>query len=591
MPQNQAHLPARPPAASGAGNARQGAARSGAGPRRRARRGSAPGSGRRPAGSTRGAGGPGNPRSAIDLALEAALATPAPAATSFRELGLPAPLAEALAERGIQAPFAIQARALPDALAGRDVLGRAQTGSGKTLAFGLPTLARLAGTAGSRREKAPRALVLVPTRELAQQVADVLAPLGERVGVSVATVYGGAPLGRQIDRLRRGVDIVVATPGRLIDLLDRGACTLGQIEITVLDEADHMADLGFLPPVTRILDQTPATGQRLLFSATLDRDVDRLVTGYLTTPALHAVATVADAAAAEHQVFILPAAGKVAVAAEIAARPARTLFFVRTKHGAARLARQLTQAGTPAAAIHGNLNQRQRQRALDAFAAGHPRVLVATDVAARGLHIDDVGLVVHFDPPNDHKDYLHRSGRTARAGASGTVVALVDPGQAGDVARLHTAAGIAPTSHHVEAGHPAVREIATSGTPVPPPAPAHPVGMRPAAREQRSREGRPSRERRASSEVRPPRGERPSRGERRTSEGGPARPGRPVSARPARQPRGAARSTAEVPAAGRSRTNHLAGERARSRAGESRGRGSRAGGSRGGGAEPRRGCG
>ena len=572
---------ATPAPDGGAGGARKGGAARGPAHRRRTRRGTGPGSGQPSAGGTRAAGAAVSPRSALDLALEAALAAPVPAAATFGELGLPAPLVTALAERGIEAPFAIQARALPDALAGRDVLGRAQTGSGKTLAFGLPLLARLAGA--PCRQKAPRGLVLVPTRELAQQVADVLAPLGERAGVSVATVYGGASLGRQIDRLRRGVGIVVATPGRLIDLLDRGACTLGQIEITVLDEADHMADLGFLPAVTRLLDQTPPAGQRLLFSATLDRDVDRLVTNYLSTPALHAVAPVADAAAAQHQVFILPAAGKVAVAAEIASRPARTLFFVRTKHGAARLARQLTQAGTPAAAIHGNLNQNQRQRALDGFAAGHPRVLVATDVAARGLHIDDVGLVVHFDPPNDHKDYLHRSGRTARAGASGTVVALVDPGQAGDVARLHTAAGIAPTSHHVEAGHPAVREIATSGTPVPPPAPAHPVAMRPAAREQRSREGRPSRERRASSEVRPPRGERPSRGERRTSEGGPARPGRPVSARPARQPRGAARSTAEVPAAGRSRTNHLAGERARSRAGESRGRGSRAGGSPAGG--------
>ena len=295
-----------------------------------------------------------------------------------------------------------------------------------------------------------------------------------------------------------GVDIVVATPGRLIDLLDRGACTLGQIEITVLDEADHMADLGFLPAVTRLLDQTPPAGQRLLFSATLDRDVDRLVTNYLSTPALHAVAPVADAAAAQHQVFILPAAGKVAVAAEIASRPARTLFFVRTKHGAARLARQLTQAGTPAAAIHGNLNQNQRQRALDGFAAGHPRVLVATDVAARGLHIDDVGLVVHYDPPNDHKDYLHRSGRTARAGASGTVVALVDPGQAHDVARLHSAAGIVPTRHHGEAAHPVVRETPPPGTPTPPPAGAgtEPWGRAPPPRAAGA----------------PPRGRRPPRG-------------------------------------------------------------------------------
>jgi superfamily II DNA/RNA helicase len=428
-------------------------------------------------------------RSALDQALTAALSVPAPADTTFRELGIPGPLVSALAQRGIDTPFAIQARALPDALAGRDVLGRAQTGSGKTLAFGLPMLSRLAGPGGPRREKAPRGLILVPTRELAQQVADVLTPLGQAIGVTVTTVYGGAPLGRQVDRLRRGVDIVVATPGRLIDLIERHACTLGQIEITVIDEADHMADLGFLPAVSRILDETPSGGQRMLFSATLDRDVDRLVTGYLNDPALHAVAASTEpGVAADHRVFVMPAEDKVTIAAEIAARPDRTLFFVRTKHGAARLAKQLTRAGVPAAAIHGNLNQNQRQRALGAFTAGHPRVLVATDVAARGLDIDDVGLVVHFDPPNDHKDYLHRSGRTARAGASGTVLALVDPGQVRDVARLHDAAGVTPTSHRVQSGHEAVREIATSGTPVPPPPP---VDTRPARQSRGGNSSRP----------------------------------------------------------------------------------------------------
>jgi len=413
-------------------------------------------------------------RSELDRALAAALAQPAPDPVTFRGLGLPAPLVSALARAGIQAPFAIQARALPDALAGRDVLGRAQTGSGKTLAFGLALLARLAAPAGhtpQRHPKAPRGLVLVPTRELAQQVADVLRPLGHPVGVSVATVYGGASIGRQIDRLQRGTDIVVATPGRLIDLMERHACTLGEVESTVLDEADHMADLGFLPAVTRILDATPAGGQRMLFSATLDRDVERLVTRYLTSPALHAVAPASEpGAAADHQVFVLPADHKLAIAAEIAGRPARTLFFVRTKHGAARLAKQLTRAGADAAAIHGNLSQNQRQRALDGFAAGHPRVLVATDVAARGLDIEDVDLVVHFDPPNDHKDYLHRSGRTARAGAPGTVVAFVDPAQVRDVARLQDAAGVTPVRHQVQPGHQAVRELAESGTPVPPPA-------------------------------------------------------------------------------------------------------------------------
>ena len=424
-------------------------------------------------------------RSELDRALAAAMAVPAPEPVTFGALGLPAPLVSALARGGIEQPFAIQARALPDALAGRDVLGRAQTGSGKTLAFGLAMLARLAAPAGRaphRAPTAPRGLVLVPTRELARQVADVLQPLGHAVGVSVTTVYGGAPIGRQIDRLRRGVDIVVATPGRLIDLMDRRACTLGAIEITVLDEADHMADLGFLPAVTQILDATPAGGQRMLFSATLDRDVERLVSRYLTSPALHAVAPASEpGAAADHQVFVLPAQDKLAIAAEIAIRPGRTLFFVRTKHGAARLAKQLTREGADAAAIHGNLNQNQRQRALDGFAAGQPRVLVATDVAARGLDIDDVDLVVHFDPPNDHKDYLHRSGRTARAGAPGTVVAFVDPAQVRDVARLQDAAGITPVRHQVQPGHQAVRDIAQSGTPIVPPARPEPR-LAPAAR-------------------------------------------------------------------------------------------------------------
>ena len=412
-----------------------------------------------------------DPYAGLDRALSDAAAQPAPASASFGQLGLPERLISALAARNIHEPFAIQARALPDAIAGRDVLGRAQTGSGKTLAFGLPMLARLTGTAGPKG--APRGLVLVPTRELAQQVADVITPLGRSVGVTVTTVYGGVPYGRQITQLRNGVDIVVATPGRLIDLLDRGACTLSGIEITVLDEADHMADLGFLPAVTRILDETPAGGQRMLFSATLDRRVGQLVTRYLNDPALHAVAPQAETASvAEHSVLVLHAEDKLPVAAEIAGLPARTLFFVRTKHGADRLARQLSRAGVAAEAIHGNRNQSQRQRALDAFATGHPRVLVATDVAARGIHVDDVELVVHFDPPNDHKDYLHRSGRTARAGASGLVVTLAEEGQVRELQRMHDAAGVSAPRHDVGVGHHLVREIATTGTPVPPPPPA-----------------------------------------------------------------------------------------------------------------------
>ena len=411
---------------------------------------------------------PEDPYAALDAALTAAAAAPPPAATTFAALGLDDRLVSALEAAGISEPFAIQARALPDALAGRDVLGRAQTGSGKTLAFGLPLLTRLAGGKERRRERAPRGLVLVPTRELAEQVAGVLEPFGRKIGVRTITVYGGVSIGRQIERAR-SADLVVATPGRLIDLMERGACTLGNIEITVLDEADHMADLGFLPAVTRILDATPAGGQRLLFSATLDRGVGQLVTAYVRDPALHAVAPAADAAAASHLMLVLAHPDKVPVAAELASGPGRTLFFVRTKHGADRLAKQLSRAGVGASAIHGDRNQNQRQRALDAFAAGHPRVLVATDVAARGIHVDDVDLVVQFDPPKDHKDYLHRAGRTARAGATGMVVALADQAQVRDLQRLHAAAGVTADQHEVAAGHEVIRKIAASGVPVPPP--------------------------------------------------------------------------------------------------------------------------
>ncbi len=398
---------------------------------------------------------------------------------------------------------------MPDALAGHDVLGRAQTGSGKTLAFGLPMLTRLASqqAAGVRRlEKAPRGLVLVPTRELALQVADVLVPLGRSLRINVMTVYGGVPINRQIDRLRRGIDIVVATPGRLIDLMERGACTLDDVSIMVIDEADHMADLGFLPDVTKILNATPTGGQRLLFSATLDRGVAGLVTNYLTDPALHAIAPIATDTDVAHQVFVLPASDKLTIATEIASRDGRTLFFVRTKHGADRLARQLTSAGVSAAAIHGNLNQNQRQRALAAFADGEPRVLVATDVAARGIHVDDIGLVVHYDPPNDHKDYLHRSGRTARAGATGAVLALVEPGQVREVGRIHDAAGVMSVSHNVAPGHEAVKELASSGTPIVPVKRVTPISSAPS----RPRSG-PPRSRPGHSSARPARPARPAR--------------------------------------------------------------------------------
>jgi superfamily II DNA/RNA helicase len=373
---------------------------------------------------------------------------------------------EALARHGFDTPFAIQARTLSDSLAGRDILGRAQTGGGKTLAFAVPLVARLAAAGRPHGRRAPRALVLVPTRELAGQVSDAIDPLAAAVGLRATAVYGGAPIGRQIDRMRRGVDIVVATPGRLIDLLERAVCALDDIEITVLDEADQMADLGFLPAVTRILEQTPVGGQRVLFSATLDRGVDRLVEEYLENPAMHATApAVAPVDAADHRVFTVRADDKVAVAAEVASGPGRTLVFVRTKHGANRLTRQLNGTGVDAMAIHGGLTQNARQRSLNGFAAGRPRVLVATDVAARGIHVDGIDLVVHFDPPADHKDYLHRSGRTARAGASGTVLVLAQPHEVSVVARLHQNAQVSAKPTVVHPGHEAIRRLAESGRP------------------------------------------------------------------------------------------------------------------------------
>jgi len=381
--------------------------------------------------------------------------TPTPPATargsSFAELGVPTTLTTALAARGITTPRPIQARTLPDALAGRDVLGRAETGSGKTLAFGLPLLVRTATASGRRTARQPRGLVLVPTRELADQVHAELLPLAAVLGLRLLAVYGGVPLGRQVQQLRRGIDIVVATPGRLLDLLCQDACSLGAVAIAVVDEADHMADMGFLPAVTSLLDRVPSGGQRLLFSATLDGQVDTLVRRYLSDPARHQLTPAAAAPAGmDHQIRSVRASDKVAVAAELASRPGRTLVFVRTKHRAARLARQLEQAGVRAGALHGNLAQPARARALAAFAAGTVPVLVATDIAARGLHVEGIDLVVHFDPPAEPKAYLHRSGRTARAGAAGTVVTLVLPEQTSEVARLHRRAQV--TTSPVPAG-------------------------------------------------------------------------------------------------------------------------------------------
>jgi superfamily II DNA/RNA helicase len=384
---------------------------------------------------------------------------------SFADLGVPRPLVRALDKEGITTPFEIQTATVPDALAGRDVLGRGQTGSGKTLAFGLPLLARL--SAGPKaRPRHPRALILVPTRELAMQVADALRPLGRAVGLFLATAVGGVPYDRQIDGLRRGVDVMVATPGRLGDLIQRGACSLDDIDITVLDEADQMADMGFLPEVTELLNKTPSGGQRLLFSATLDGDVDTLVRRFMTDPVTHSTAPpVATVSTMDHHILLIPPHDKLGVAASIAAREGRTIMFVRTQMGVDRLVGQLAAVGVRAGALHGGKTQRARTRTLAEFREGRVGVLVATDVAARGIHVDGVSLVVHIDPPNDSKDYLHRAGRTARAGESGAVVTLVLPKQRRSTLALLLRAGVKPTETRVRAGDQALADVTGARTP------------------------------------------------------------------------------------------------------------------------------
>jgi superfamily II DNA/RNA helicase len=382
---------------------------------------------------------------------ELAISVPTEGLATFQGLGLPRGLVDALARKGIESAFPIQAATIPDILAGRDLLGRAATGSGKTLAFGLPLIARLEGSPAAPRR--PRGLVLVPTRELAMQVTDALAPLAAPRGVSVRLVAGGMPIGKQMQSLDRGVDVLVATPGRLVDLIQRRSCFLDAVEITVLDEADHMADLGFLPVVRQLLDMTPADGQRLLFSATLDGDVATLVDHYLTDPAAHALSTPkASVDTMSHHVYRVPIDAKFDLVAAIAAREGRTIAFVRTKHGADRLARNLARVGVAATALHGGRTQAQRNKALAAFRDGSIPVLVATDVAARGIHVEDVSLVLHVDPPQDGKDYLHRSGRTARAGRSGVVVLLATPPEERGVRRMLTAVGVQPEQRDAVAG-------------------------------------------------------------------------------------------------------------------------------------------
>ena len=360
---------------------------------------------------------------------------------TFASLGLPTALVNSLSRAGFESPFPIQEAAIPDVLAGRDVLGRGKTGSGKTLAFGLPLLAQVGGKKAA--PKRPLALILVPTRELAMQVQDALEPLGRSLDLRFKTVIGQTSMPRQIDALRRGVEVLVATPGRLKDLMRQGACDLRDIQITVLDEADHMADMGFLPDVTDILDQVHPDGQTLLFSATLDKDVDVLVRRYLKDPVTHAIGAVDESVdTMEHHLLLVAPKDKNAVTAAIANREGRTILFARTKHGADRIATQLTQVGVRAAALHGGKSQNLRTRTLAEFREGTIGVLVATDVAARGIHVDDISLVVHIDPPADHKDYMHRAGRTARAGEKGTVVTLVLPHQVRATSSMTRRAGI-----------------------------------------------------------------------------------------------------------------------------------------------------
>ncbi|GGW60300.1 DEAD/DEAH box helicase [Streptomyces xantholiticus] len=391
--------------------------------------------------------------------------TPAlPAVEAFADLDMPRPLLAALVTEGVTVPFPIQAATLPNSLAVRDVLGRGRTGSGKTLAFGLALLARTAGRRAEPRQ--PLALVLVPTRELAQQVTDALTPYARSVRLRLATVVGGMSIGRQASALRGGAEVVIATPGRLKDLIERGDCRLDQVDITVLDEADQMADMGFMPQVTALLDQVRPGGQRMLFSATLDRNVDLLVRRYLSDPVVHSVDPSAGAVTTmEHHVLHVHGADKHRATTEIAAREGRVIMFLDTKHAVDRLTGHLLNSGVRAAALHGGKSQPQRNRTLAQFKTGHVTVLVATNVAARGIHVDNLDLVVNVDPPSDHKDYIHRGGRTARAGESGLVVTLVTPDQRRGMTRLMSDAGIRPHTTQVRSGEAELSRITGARTP------------------------------------------------------------------------------------------------------------------------------
>lgn len=385
--------------------------------------------------------------------------------TSFIDLGVPEALARVLSQHGIDQPFPIQTKTLPDSLSGRDVLGRGRTGSGKTIAFALPLVTRLAGLArgasrAPRRANRPTGLVLAPTRELATQIDRAIAPLAEEAGLSTTVIFGGVSQVHQERALSRGADIVVACPGRLEDLLKQGILTLDDVRVTVIDEADHMADMGFLPVVTRILKQTPDGGQRLLFSATLDGGVDVLVKKFLHDPVTHSVdAPKAAVSTMEHHVLVVDADEKQALIETLASGTGRRVMFTRTKHRAKKLGKKLSQQGIPAVDLQGNLSQNARDRNLASFSQGDVRVLVATDVAARGVHVDDVELVVHIDPPAEHKSYLHRSGRTARAGAEGQVITIATREERRDVENLMKQAGVSADFSEVSIGSPVVADL------------------------------------------------------------------------------------------------------------------------------------
>ncbi|WP_137994397.1 DEAD/DEAH box helicase [Streptomyces vilmorinianum] len=397
----------------------------------------------------------------VTEAAEATEAESSEPTITFADLGLPEGVVRKLAQNGVTTPFPIQAATIPDALAGKDILGRGRTGSGKTLSFGLPTLAQLAG--GHTEKKKPRAVILTPTRELAMQVADALQPYGDVLGLKIKVVCGGTSMGNQIYALERGVDILVATPGRLRDIINRGACSLENVQVAVLDEADQMSDLGFLPEVTELLDQVPEGGQRMLFSATMENEIGTLVKRYLNNPVSHEVDSAqGNVTTMSHHVLVVKPKDKAPVTAAIAARKGRTIIFVRTQLGADRIAEQLVESGVKADALHGGMTQGARTRVLADFKDGYVNALVATDVAARGIHVDGIDLVLNVDPAGDHKDYLHRSGRTARAGRSGVVVSLALPHQRRQIFRLMEDAGVDASRHIVQgagAFDPEVAEI------------------------------------------------------------------------------------------------------------------------------------